>query len=87
MHFWTPGASRRLAGGRASAAGENHRNHARKPIRPGGGGGNQAEAIATTARNPNAVGPFDGGFSDPPARAELEAFAAHVETLRTALMR
>ena len=45
------------------------------------------DAVATTARNPVAVGPFGGGFSDPPTQAELQALAAYVETLRTALVR
>jgi hypothetical protein len=45
------------------------------------------DAIAATARNPNGVAPFTGGFSDPPTQAELEAFAACVETLRAALLR
>ena len=40
-----------------------------------------------TARNPDGVGPFGGSFSDPPTQAELQAFAAYVETLRTALVR
>jgi hypothetical protein len=45
------------------------------------------DAVSTTARNPNAVGPYGGGFSDPPTQAELQAFAAYVETLRAALVR
>ena len=48
---------------------------------------NLDDAIATTARNPNAIGPFAGTFSDPPTQAEMVAFAAHVETLRAALVR
>ncbi len=44
-------------------------------------------AIAGTAVNPEAVGPFGGSFSDPPTQAEMEAFAAWVETLRAALQR
>ena len=46
-----------------------------------------ADAITTTARNPNAIGPFAGDFSDPPTQAELQAFADYVETLRAALVR
>ena len=46
-----------------------------------------ADAIAGTARNPNATGPFGGGFSDPPTQAEMQAFAAYVETLRASLLR
>lgn len=45
------------------------------------------DAIATTARNPASVGPFGGVFSDPPTQAELQAFAAYVETLRVPLVR
>ena len=48
---------------------------------------NLDDAIATTARNPNAIGPFGGTFSDPPTQAEMVAFAAYVETLRAALVR
>ncbi len=48
---------------------------------------NLDDAIATTARNPNAIGPFTGTFSDPPTQAEMEAFAAYTETLRAALVR
>jgi hypothetical protein len=44
-------------------------------------------AIATTAVNPSGVGPFTGGFSDPPTQAELQDFASWVETLRLALVR
>ena len=44
-------------------------------------------AIAGTALNPSEVGPFTGGFSDPPTQAELEAFAAWAESLRVALVR
>ena len=46
-----------------------------------------SDAIATTARNPNGIGPFGGGFSDPPTQGELQFFAAYVETLRAALVR
>ena len=45
------------------------------------------EAIATTAQNPNGVGPFGGGFSNPPTQGEMLAFAGYVETLRAALVR
>ncbi len=48
---------------------------------------NLDDAIATTARNPNAIPPFTGTFSDPPTQAEMQAFAAHMETLRAALVR
>jgi len=44
-------------------------------------------AIATTALNPGGIGPFTGGFSDPPTQAEMEAFAAWSESLRAALVR
>ncbi len=44
-------------------------------------------AIATTALDPSAIGPYAGAFSDPPTQAELEDFAAYVETLRAALVR
>ena len=46
-----------------------------------------ADAVAGTARNPNMIGPFGGGFSDPPTQAEMQAFAAYVETLRASLLR
>ena len=45
------------------------------------------DAIATTAQNPSGIGPFTGGFSDPPTQAEMEAFAAWSESLRSALVR
>ena len=48
---------------------------------------NLDDAIVTTARNPNAIPPFTGTFSDPPTQAEMVAFAAHMETLRAALVR
>ncbi len=48
---------------------------------------NLDDAIATTARNPNAIPPFTGTFSDPPTQAEMQAHAAYVETLRAALVR
>jgi hypothetical protein len=44
-------------------------------------------AIATTAPNPSGIGPYSGGFSDPPTQAELQDFAAYVESLRVALTR
>lgn len=44
-------------------------------------------AIAGTALNPVEVGPFPGVFSDPPTQAELQDFAAYVESLRVALVR
>jgi hypothetical protein len=44
-------------------------------------------AIADTARNPTAIAPFSGTFSDPVTPAELQAFAAWSETLRAALVR
>jgi hypothetical protein len=44
-------------------------------------------AIATTALNPSGIGPFTGTFSDPPMQAEMQAFAAYVESLRTATVR
>ena len=65
------------------------------PVGPQGPQGSPGEvtlseltvAISGTARNPNEVGPFTGGFSEPPTQAELQAFAAYVETLRGALLR
>ena len=44
-------------------------------------------AMATTALNPNAVGPYTGAFSDPPTQAEMQDFAGYVETLRISLTR
>ena len=44
-------------------------------------------AIAGTAVNPSSVGPYQGGFSDPPTKGELDNFANWVEALRGALMR
>ena len=46
-----------------------------------------ATAISTTAQNPSGIAPFAGSFSDPPTQAEMQAFAAHVETLRAAMVR
>ena len=46
-----------------------------------------ATAIASTAQNPTALAPFPGIFSDPPTQAEMNAFAAYVETLCAALIR
>jgi hypothetical protein len=40
---------------------------------------------APLAMKPVSVGPFEGSFSDPPTQAEVQAFAAWVETLRQAL--
>ena len=34
-----------------------------------------------------AIAPFPGTSSDPPTQAELQAFAAYMETLRAALVR
>ena len=45
------------------------------------------DAIAGTAQNPSGIGPFTGGFSDPPTQAEMQDFAAYVESLRAALVR
>jgi hypothetical protein len=44
-------------------------------------------AIGGTAQNPSGIAPFGGSFSDPPTQAEMQAFAAYVETLRVALVR
>jgi hypothetical protein len=44
-------------------------------------------AIASTAQNPSGVGPFTGGFSDPPTQTEMQDFASWAETLRLALVR
>lgn len=46
-----------------------------------------ADAIATTARNPASVAPFPGTFSDPPTRAEMEAYVAWNESRWQAAMR
>jgi hypothetical protein len=47
----------------------------------------KADAVATTAQNPSGIGPYTGGFSDPPTQAEMQDFAAYVESLRAALVR
>ncbi len=44
-------------------------------------------AIAGTAQNPSAVGPYTGSFSDPPTQGEMEDFASYVEELRVGLVR
>jgi hypothetical protein len=44
-------------------------------------------AIGGTANNPSIIGPFGGSFSDPPTQAEMQSFAAYVESLRQALVR
>jgi hypothetical protein len=44
-------------------------------------------AIATTAVNPTSVGPFSGGFSDPPTSGELWALVSWMEQIRTVLTR
>ena len=49
--------------------------------------GQLENAIAGTAQNPSGIGPFAGSFSEPPTQAELQAFAAWVESLRGALLR
>ncbi len=74
------------------AAGTNGTNGADGPQGPQGPMGavtpqNLDDAIATTARNPGAIPPFAGTFSDPPTQAEMVAFAAYVETFRQALVR
>ena len=50
-------------------------------------GGQLADAIAGTARDPVGVEPFAGTFSDPPTQSEMQAFAAWSETLRAGLRR
>ncbi|MCX6900602.1 MAG: hypothetical protein NT105_18130 [Verrucomicrobia bacterium] len=40
---------------------------------------------APVAMKPTSIGPFTGGFSDPPTQAEMQAFAGYVESLRAAL--
>ena len=40
---------------------------------------------APVAMKPTSVEPYGGSFSDPPTQAEMQAFAAWVETLRAAL--
>jgi hypothetical protein len=42
-------------------------------------------AIAGTALNPSGVGLYSSTFSDPPTQAEMQDFAAYVETLHVAL--
>jgi len=44
-------------------------------------------AIAGTAQNPSGIAPFGGSFSDPPTQAEMQDFAAYVESLRAATVR
>jgi hypothetical protein len=46
-----------------------------------------SSAITDTARNPIGIAPFTGTFSDPATQAELQAFAAYVESFRAALVR
>ena len=46
-----------------------------------------SSAITDTARNPLGIAPFTGTFSDPVRQAEMEAFAAYVESFRVALVR
>ncbi len=78
-----------LPQGPAGTAGANGSDGSQGPQGPMGAvtPQNLDDAIATTARNPNAIGPFTGTFSDPPTQAEMVAFAAYVETLRGALVR
>ena len=44
-------------------------------------------AIAGTAVNPSALGPWTGSFSDPPTQAEMQDFAAWVESFRVGVTR
>jgi hypothetical protein len=44
-------------------------------------------AIATTAQNPSSIGPYTGTFSDPVTQAEMQAYAAWVESFRAATVR
>ncbi len=44
-------------------------------------------AIAGTAVNPAALGPWTGSFSDPPTQAEMQDFAAWVESFRVGVTR
>ena len=46
-----------------------------------------SSAITDTARNPIGLAPFTGTFSDPITPAEMQAFAAYVESIRAALVR
>jgi hypothetical protein len=46
-----------------------------------------SSAITDTARNPIGIAPFTGTFSDPVTPAEMQAFAAYVESFRAALVR
>ena len=43
--------------------------------------------IAGTARNPTAIGPYGGDFSEPPTQQEMRDFRDYVETLRVAVVR
>jgi len=45
------------------------------------------DAIAGTASDPSGIAPYAGSFSEPPTQAEMQDFAAFVETLRAALKR
>ena len=70
MHAWTPEASWKLAGGRASAASEHHRNTTQANIRPGGGGGNPVRAFSSAPSGAHSFLPqYSGGvrFARPPA--------------------
>ena len=44
-------------------------------------------AFAQTARNPATFAAFTGTFSDPPTQAEMQAFAAYVESMRQGISR
>lgn len=46
-----------------------------------------ADAIANTARNPAGIAPFPGTFSDPPTKAEMDAFVAWDAAWKAALVR
>jgi len=46
-----------------------------------------SDGIATTALNPNGIGPYGGDFSDPPTQQEMRDYRDYVETLRAALVR
>lgn len=57
-------------------------------VPPGGVSQGQLDAaIATTALNPSGVGPYTGTFGDPTTQAELQDFAAYIETFRQAVTR
>ncbi len=49
--------------------------------------GSSTPPSPTTATDPAGIAPYAGSFSDPPTQAEMQSFAAYVESLRAALER